>query len=86
LKGIIDRFAVQAVDDVVPAPGGEDGFPGSFALGASFGGQLEVRNQFGKGRIVDIHSFLLIEKLNLMAAHLVIPMPGRVTAKLADYI
>jgi hypothetical protein len=46
-------FALEAGNDVVPAPGGENGFPGPFAL-AILCGLPHCRNQLGQGQIIDI--------------------------------
>ncbi len=64
---VINRLALQAVDDIVPAPGGEDGFPAPGAPGTIFRGQLQVHNQFGDGQVIYIHclSSILVSRLGL---------------------
>ncbi len=60
-QGIVDRLALQAVDDIVPAPGGEDRLPGAFAFGAVGRGLLQVRHQLGRVSLSISIVFLLSE-------------------------
>src|SRR5208337_2117854 len=56
---LVNRLALQAVDDIVPAPGGEDGFPAPGAPGTIFRGQLQVYNQLGDGQVIYMHYLIL---------------------------
>ena len=73
LQEFINRLALEAVDDIFPAPGGKGMLPGPGALGALVRRQAEFRGQFGQGQVVDIQgwaplagkeSMVMMHKLN----------------------